>query len=102
MSDPGVPLYAEEASTSASERCRFSEDPGGGVCDIVGWEDGKGPGEWYPEGRSVELVVEGVNRPCARPWFSRRSAEPGIIGAGPRFEGIEGGIYPAAAAPILE
>lgn len=60
--------------------------PGGGVCEGPGCEP-KGTGELYPEGRKFELVVEGVNSPWALPWFSSRSAEPGIIGAGGRFEG---------------
>ncbi len=31
-------------------------------------------------------VVDGVNKPCALPWFNRRRADPGIMGAGPSCE----------------
>lgn len=69
-------------STSVSERLRFREFvDGGGVCDGGGFE------KLWKERAALMPDVEGVKRPCARPWFSRRRAEPGIIGGGARVEG---------------
>lgn len=37
--------------------------------------------------REVDVDVDGVNNPCARPWLNNLIADPGIIGAGPRLPG---------------
>jgi hypothetical protein len=46
-----------------------------------------GVGAVYALCRDGAVDVDGVNKPCARPWLKSLIAEPGIIGAGPRPPG---------------
>ena len=80
-----------------SERVLFN------CCDEVDGVGDKTVGIWelvlYPAGLYAgggeacvfclegAVDVDGVNKPCARPWFRSLIAEPGMIGAGPRLPG---------------
>ena len=44
-----------------------------------------GVGDAYVFWREVDVDVDGVNNPCARPWLKSLIADPGMIGAGPRL-----------------
>jgi len=46
-----------------------------------------GVGDVYVFCREAGVDVDGVNNPCARPWFKSLIADPGMIGAGPRLPG---------------
>lgn len=46
-----------------------------------------GVGGAYVFCREGAVDVDGVNKPCARPWLKSLIAEPGMIGAGPRLAG---------------
>jgi hypothetical protein len=46
-----------------------------------------GVGDAYMFCLEGAVDVDGVNKPCARPWLKSLMAEPGIIGAGPRVAG---------------
>jgi hypothetical protein len=46
-----------------------------------------GVGGVYVCCREVDVDVDGVNNPCARPWLKSLIADPGMIGAGPRLPG---------------
>jgi len=46
-----------------------------------------GVGDVYVFCREVVVDVDGVNKPCARPWLKSLIADPGMIGAGPRLPG---------------
>lgn len=60
--------------------------------------------DWYAdEGKMADLEgartdVEGVKRPCARPWLRRRSAEPGIMDVEGRMDWLYGGAEKEDAA----
>lgn len=55
------------------------------LCPVV--ELCAGVGDAYVFCREVDVDVDGVNSPCARPWFKSLIADPGMIGAGPKLPG---------------
>jgi len=82
-----------------SERVLFSccdevdgvGDKAGGTCELEALYPGvglyAGVGDAYVCCRDVDVDVDGVNNPCARPWLKSLMADPGMIGAGPRLPG---------------